>query len=199
MESPADQRLYVVSMSKFTILYFCTGGMYLIYWFFLGWKTVEKATDRRLFPIGRSLFAVFFVHEFFRFVRDRQKQRGDEYPWQPNKLAWFFIGVNFIYVMVYLTAEAAQPHWLLSLMTFLMVQVVQYYVFYKVQLIINRIEGDPFGQENRNITLQNQLWMIFGAMFWVNVVLTTYLQATGQLPQRAPILAPAEPKPGQPL
>lgn len=199
MESPANQRLYVVSMSKFTILYFCTAGMYLIYWFYQGWKTVEQTTDRRLFPIGRSLFAVLFVHEFFRFVRDRQKQRGDEYPWQPNKLAWFFIGANFIYVMVYLTADAAQPHWFLSLLTFIMVQVVQFYVFYKVQLIINRIEGDPFGQENRKLTLQNQMWMIFGAMFWVNVLQTTYLQATGKWPQRVPIEAPAEPKPGQPL
>src|SRR5690606_31502743 len=153
----------------------------------------------RLFPIGRSLFAVLFVHEFFRFVRDRQKQRGDEYPWQPNKLAWFFIGANFIYVMVYLTADAAQPHWFLSLLTFIMVQVVQYYVFYKVQLIIIRIDGDPFSQENRKLTLQYQMRMIFGAMFWVNVLQTIYLHATGKWPQRVPIEAPAEPNPGQPL
>lgn len=198
MENPADKRLYVVSMRKFTILYFCTAGMYLIYWFYLGWKTVERATDRRLFPIGRSLFAVLFVHGYFRFIRERQKQCGDEYPWHPNRLAWLFIGANFIYVMVYLTADAAQPHWLLSLLTFIMVQLVQFYVFYQVQLIVNRIEGDPFGLENSKLTLQNQMWMIFGAMFWVNVIQVTYLQATGRWPPPVPVQTPAAPKPGQP-
>lgn len=195
MENPATQRMYVVSMGKFTLLYFCTAGMYLLYWFYLGWLAVEKHKGRKLFPVGRALFSVFFVHEFFGFVRERQLAAGDEYLWQPAKLAWLFIGVNFFYVAVYLMAGTAQPHWLLSLLTFLMVQLVQFYVFYKVQLVINRIEGDPFGGANRTITLQNQLWMIFGAIFWVNVIQTTWLQATGQLTP-APVQTPVKTQPG---
>lgn len=177
-----EKPFYVVSLGKLTLMYFCTLGLYRFYWFFRGFSTMQAITGRSLFPVGRTLFYVLFSHELFNFVRGCQKAAKDDYFWQPNKLAWLVIGINVLQVVAMFTIANHQASWFWHFLLLLTVHFVQFAVLYKVQLIINRIAQDPFGDANSQITTQNRLWIILGAMLWAQTFYGYYLQATGQWP-----------------
>lgn len=198
MQPAQGKQFYVVSLGKLALLYFCTLGLYRFYWFFKGFAAMEGMTGRRMFPIGRTLFYVLFTHELFGFIRACQRRSGDEYPWQPNKLAWLVVGVNLLQVFGMLSIAGYQASWFLHLLMLVTVHFVQFAALYKVQLIVNRIERDPFGDVNSRVTLQNRLWIVFGAMLWAQTIYGYYLQATGQWPPPAPASAPQEAPPSSP-
>lgn len=188
----------VVSMGKFTLLYFSTMGFYSLYWFYRNWAAAELITGRNLFKIGRTLFAMFFVHQLFALVKAEQKTDEQEYPWRPVYLAWFYIGAGALQFLLTLVVEQYQLSSWLRLFVFCVSLLAQFYVLYTVQLVINRVALDPFGEGNKKLNFQNHLWIAFGLYLWFNTISVCYLQATGQMP-RGPLLeqpsAPASVEP----
>lgn len=180
MFQPNESKLPVVSMSKFSILYFATMGWYALFWFYQCWSAVRDARQKRMFPILRSLFAVFFVHELFRYLRSKEDP-NNLYPWNPNKNAWLFIIVGFLGVALTFAATEVGLGAIAHLMIFVVLLFAQFYVLYRVQLVINRINNDPFGKTNVKLTFENNLWIAFGFYLWFSNVYTAYLDATGQL------------------
>ncbi len=139
-----------------------------------------KDSERNLFPLFRSLFAVFFVHELFSYIQKTESE-DSPYPWQPANTAWLFIGVGALGVALTFLSEALELNSLVSMLIFIVLLFVQYYVLYKVQLVINRAGGDPFGHSNTKLTMENHLWGAFGLYIWISSFYTCYLEMTGQL------------------
>lgn len=164
MQTQQSSHFYVVSLGKFSLLYFCTQGLFLLYWLFRAWRSQELEQRRSLLPILRVLLAPFFILDLFSFIRKKQLDVGDAFEWQPQKLAWLYISFKALSFLSFFISVGA--YLLFNLLDFF----VSFYVFYKVQLILNRIAGDNFGSGNKSITFQNQIWMMFGAYLWVTSI-----------------------------
>lgn len=156
----------VTSMGKFTLMYFATAGYYSYYWFYRCWVAVQSSTGKPNFSVGRAAFAVLFVHELFTQVQQVERQRGGDYPWSAARLAWIFIGAAILqFLLLYWVLRLDLGCWA-RMGTAVLVLVVQFYSLYQVQLVINRLEGDPFGKQNQRLSLQNHIWIIFGFYIW---------------------------------
>lgn len=182
MQNNSSPTFPVVSMGKFTLLYFGTMGFYSLYWFYRNWNAAEAITGRNLFKIGRTLFAMFFVHQLFALVQTQQKTQAQQHAWQPFKLAWVYIGAGAIQFFLTLVVEQYGLSPWLRLFVFCAALVVQYYVLYTAQLVMNRVALDPYGNANSKLNIHNHLWIAFGFYLWFNTIYVCYLEATGQLP-----------------
>jgi hypothetical protein len=166
MQTTPAKPFPVTSMGKFTFMYFATAGYYSYYWFYRCWIAVQAGTGKPNFSVGRAAFAVLFVHELFAQVRVVERQRGGDYPWFPARLAWIFIGAAIAqFVLLYWALELQMGCWV-RLAISVLVLAVQFYSLYQVQLVINRMEGDPFGKQNQRLSLQNHIWIILGFYIW---------------------------------
>lgn len=170
-------------MGKFTLLYFATMGFYSIYWFYRNWMAAEAITGRKMFKVGRTLFAMFFVHQLFTLVQSQQKEEGQQHSWRPIFLAWFYIGAGAMQFILTLAVEEYGLNSWLRLFVFCLALIAQFYVLYTVQLIMNRVALDPFGKSNSKLNIHNHLWMAFGVYLWVTTIYNCYLESIGELPK----------------
>jgi hypothetical protein len=162
--------LPVISMSKFTLLYFATAGFYSLYWFYRCWVGAEKITGRSYFKFGRAAFAVLFVYELFQLLFNEERRRQSDYPWKPTRLAWIFIGAAIAQVFLTYGVDRLELGAWGRLSVFVLVLVVQFYSLYQAQLAINRIEGDPFGKANQSLNLFNHIWIMVGLYIWIKLI-----------------------------
>ena len=153
-------------MGKFTLLYFVTAGFYSLYWFYRCWAGLEKQNGRRYLKVGRAAFAVLFVHDLFAQLDTVDRQRGDTYTWQPARLAWVFVGAAVAQFVLTYWVEYLQWGCWARLGVFVGALMAQFYALYQAQLIVNRIEQDPFGRRNQALNMQNHIWIIFGLYIW---------------------------------
>jgi len=184
MRKKQNQVFPVVSMGKFTVLYFTTLGLYRFYWFYQCWEGIDKVKPTRESLIGRMIVAAFFPHSLFRAISKIESERGEPYHWNPSKLAWIYIYAWVIGGVLSVFPPELQPGAILGLLIHLIVLSARFYSLYQVQLVMNRSEGDAFGRSNQVLSLHNNLWIAFGLFLWVGKIHLTYLHATGQLPQQ---------------
>lgn len=178
-----ERTFYVVSMGKFTLLFFCTMGLYGGAWFFMHWLAQLKASEVQVPPerelaatltrisaaLLRSIFAIFFVHNLFARLRAKEQAADMHYPWQPAFLATFFIALQVVSAIVSFTQS--QPKQTAGAVAFsLATLVLEYYILYKVQLVANRVEGDPFGRSNSAISFVNAGFLGAGLMLWIAMI-----------------------------
>jgi hypothetical protein len=176
----------VVSMGKFSILFWATMGLYALYWFYLCWAAMESIQQRQFFKPGRSLFAVFFVHSLFGKIHAIETQQTDACKWNHKHLTWVFIAAYVIHILVFWWIEVEQPaHWLRLLASF-PILLAQYYCLYQVQLAINRINNDPFGRTNHQFSAANQIWIVVGCYLWISVVISVVTPVTNNQTTQAP-------------
>lgn len=173
----------VVSMSKFTVLFFATAGLYAFFWFYMAWRAYQRETQRGVFCAGRTVFAVFFVHELFAQIERKNQQQEQPYLWSPAAKAWTFIfGGIFQFIVYGLTDPNAGPQFTLTLVVSIVSTAIQYYAMYSAQLVINRNAGDPYGTSNKRLNIGNRIFLIFGLYFWFYFAYVVYLEQTDQLP-----------------
>lgn len=173
-------------MGKFTLLYFCTMGFYSLYWFYRNWAAAEAITGRNLFKFGRTVFAMFYVHQLFALVESEQKTEEQQYYWRPMYLAWFYIGAGAAqYLLTLLVEQLGLSSWL-RLLVFCMALLLQFYVLYTAQLVMNRVSRDPFGIANSKLTIHNLLWITFGFYLWFSTFYSFYLESTAEPSLTAP-------------
>ena len=171
---------YVVSMRKFTVLFIGTMGMYQLYWFYRMFKSMEVVQDRKLLPIFRTLLSFIFVLGLFNFIYRAERNCENSREWRPDFLAGVFVGSWAVQMLVILGSSSlpATVYFLIQLLAFF----AQFYAVYQVQLAVNRIAKDPFGQVNPRMTTTNLLWVLFGTFLWADAALKIYLHQTGRLP-----------------
>jgi hypothetical protein len=61
---------FVVSTTKFVVMWICTASFYMIYWFYKHWKSIKQREMSNINPAARSIFSVFFVYSLFKNIRD---------------------------------------------------------------------------------------------------------------------------------
>ncbi len=84
---PVRQMFYVVSKTKFLVLFFCTFGMYSLYWHFKNWKQYKDYHKDRIIPALRAIFSIFFTHSLFSEVDGVLKRSEKKFDWDPTSCA----------------------------------------------------------------------------------------------------------------
>ena len=172
---------YVVSMGKFTLLYLATHGLFGLYWFYKNWSLEQGRTQQRLFPLLRTVFAPVFVLNLFQRIFRREQEKGQQYNWNPQFLGVFYVAIFFVDMVIgsSISNGKLSPKWML--LNFPLI-LSHYYIFYKVQLVCNRISNDPYGKQTTVINSTNVLWIIFGFFLWFVNLQMLYAAFTGNYP-----------------
>ena len=172
---------YVVSMGKFSLLFLATFGLYAHYWFYRNWTREPLAASEKFLAILISVFYPFFVVLLFRKIATEEQRVNQSYAWSPALLSGLFLGIFLISLWSNTQTMQHGPSLGLSLLGYLIL-FVHYYILYKVQLVINRIGGDPFGKSNSKVSSENSLWIILGFTLWLMQLSGLYSLATSQDP-----------------
>ena len=81
-------------------LHVVTFGFYDLYWGYRQWFAHQATHGRRIWPLARAWFLVFYLHGLFRSIDARARAVGARPNWRPNSQAWWFIGLMFVEVAV---------------------------------------------------------------------------------------------------
>lgn len=162
--STSDRLLYVVAPRKLLIMLVATVGFYQVYWFYRNWAGLNTL-HRAYWPIPRAIFAIFFTHALFREVEHLRVRRGHPWTWQPETLAWVFVGSILVPTVVNNVFLREQP--VIALLLGWAFWIPLYWSLYQAQRAINAAEGDPDGQGNRALTGANVAWLVVGAALWL--------------------------------
>jgi hypothetical protein len=167
---------YVVSMTKYLVLFLATLGMYKIYWHYKNWALYREWQRSRpngdddLWPIPRGIFSIFFTHSLFREVKAYGDMEGRELDWNPDALA---TGVVILAIVGNVLDRCAAKG-IGSPMTdtlALVAMIPLLFLYCKVQPKINASCGDEKGAGNSKFTWANWIWIAIGAIFWTLVVI----------------------------
>lgn len=163
-------RFYVVSITKFTVLYFMTLGLYTIYWFYKNWKLHKDLTGSKIWPVARAIFNIFFAHKLFNEVQTSLVNKGKEFSWSPNSLATGYVVLTLaVHVSDRLSSnDIGNP--VTGVLGVLLLPAI-YFTLKKPQMAINLSQGDPDGELNSTFTVGNYLWIILGLLGWLMVLL----------------------------
>lgn len=163
--APATDAFYVVSARKFTLLFFMTGGVYQVYWFYRHWRHYRAHSGEAMLPIMRALFSIFFTHSLTRRIDDVIRHGVHHHRWSPSVIATLVVILQL--VSNGLERMAARSFGspttdVLSLLSLLPLGGA----LWVIQSAANIACGDPQGRRNANLTAANYAWIALGALFW---------------------------------
>ena len=166
LESPGSVPLfYIVSVRKFTILFFATLGMYSIYWFFKNWFLYKCETGEKIWPVPRALFSIFFAHSLFSKIQDKLAHGGIRFPWNPSTMATLYVVVSISSNILERMAEKEIWSPYSDVLSFMILPVL-YFTLLVPQKAINHAEQDPEGSSNSRLTFANYIWIALGLALW---------------------------------
>jgi uncharacterized membrane protein YidH (DUF202 family) len=161
---------YVVGLLKFSILFFCTLGSYMIYWFYRNWKLQKAATGESCWPVMRGLFSIFFTHELFRRIDKKLRITENKYDWNSQNIATavvFFVLVGRILDRLSFK-EIGSPY--TDIAALLVLPIIGGFLIY-VQKIINFVCNDSEGESNNQLTALNFLWIAIGTIVFILTII----------------------------
>jgi hypothetical protein len=159
-------KFYVVSIKKFTILFFLTVGLYSIYWFYKNWALYKSQTGSSIWPIARAIFAIFFTHRLFSEVQDSLNENEKTFDWNPNLVATIYVILSILSQILDKLSmkEIGSP--ITDLLSLVIIAFI-YLPLLKAQKAINLSQGDIKGQANEKFTAANYIWMTIGVLIWI--------------------------------
>ncbi|NHZ35672.1 hypothetical protein [Massilia rubra] len=179
----SDDSFYVVSQRKFTLMFILTFSMYQVYWYYKNWSNYKKqcqlqnSTDSDIWPVARAFFALFFIHALFR----RVDQHADA---KQRPLAWDFASHATGLVVLLVVANVLNGFitrmvgpFLGNLIALAVLGGIGYSMR-SAQAFINKACGDPEGAANNDLTTANYVWMGFGVLMWLMVIVGMFATAT---------------------
>lgn len=166
----AGLQFYVVSIEKFTVLFFATLGLYSIYWFYRNWHLYKTANNLKMWPVARAIFNIFFVHKLFSNVKDVLEGKNTPFAWSPNALATGYIILSILSNVMDRLATEGVGSPISDILSLLFLPAV-YFTLRQPQQAINLSQDDPQGAGNSQLTPANIAWIIAGLVIWGFAVL----------------------------
>lgn len=157
---------YVVAPFKFCLLFFVTLGLYQLYWFYMQWARYRRRTGATVWPLARTIFAIFFTHSLAQRLDEAVRARGASYAWSPSAAATIYVIAQIASsVFDRLSArEIGSP--LTDLISIALLAPIGLSLL-RLQRAANHASGDPRGDSNRHLTAANYVWLVIGALLWL--------------------------------
>jgi len=161
--SLAVPAFYVVSPTKFTILFVCTMGLYQLYWFYAHFRSAKLAARDDSWPVARAIFAIFFTHDLFR----RINMSGGYF--NADTFATMYVILAIVARIIDRVSAASDSFGVLDLLSIVLGLATGMPLF-TAQKAANRACGDPEGRQNSSFTLANFVWCGIGMLFWLLIL-----------------------------
>jgi len=174
---------FPVSEGKFLTLYILSFGLYGVFWFYKNWKLQEPLMDKKIYPVWRAIFSIFFTHALFRRIDQSAAHLDKQHRFNANALATFFVAAIVISNILenlssnsgVLLNMSSNSIIIVSLSLFL----ASAYPMVKVQATVNRINNDMLGYLNHKYSLWNYVLITLGTLIWIMIALGLLAESMG--------------------
>lgn len=184
--SESELEYFPVSEGKLMTLYIFSFGLYGVYWFYKNWKLQQPTMDKKIFPLLRAIFSIFFTHSLFNRINRSAEHLEQKHKFNANLLATFFVVavvvgnlLDRIAVNISLLENLSDNT---LIITSLIIFLLSAYPLAAVQATVNRINNDILGYLNYKYSLWNYLLIAIGAIFWALVALALLADSMGLVP-----------------
>ncbi len=183
---PADENetpFFPVSEGKLITLYILSFGLYGIYWFQQNWKRQQPMMDKKIYPVWRAIFLIFFTHSLFKRIDQQAVHLPQQHKFNANALATFFVAaivVSNVIDRLSINTDMAQSitNTILKI-TSLVLFLFSAYPLAKVQATINRINNDMLGYLNHKYSVWNYALIILGTVSWLMLAMGLLAESIG--------------------
>lgn len=173
LSSEGGEELYVVSITKFLLLYVMTLGGYMMYWSYRNWKFYSCLSETDIMPVMRGVFWPFYVFSLLARIKDASSVKGDQCHWSPEIRGLLIFSLVWVsWALGFILNEPADN--IVAFVTGAIVIAVGAYLFVGVQRVVNQLTNDPQGSGNSEVTGVNMIWIIIGGVCWVAMTWGTF-------------------------
>jgi hypothetical protein len=168
----ATRDFYVVSRTKFLVLFFATFGAYQSYWFFANWRRYRDRTRQVLYPFWRAVFSPLFAHKLFALIAGRPAAAlpqvvAEAAPlpaasWNPSAMATLYV----ILVLASWVVDRLGDNVAIDLASTVL-GLGTAYPLLVAQDAANTASGDPAGASNSRMTTINYVFIVIGLLIWL--------------------------------
>jgi len=179
-------QFFPVSEGKLMTLYIVSLGLYGVYWFYKNWKLQQPLMDKKIHPVWRAIFSIFFTHALFRRINAQATGLEKKYQFNANVLATFFVATIVVsHILDRLSTHSATFEGMISstvIITSLVLLCLSVYPMVKVQATANRINGDMLGYLNHKYSAWNYALIVFGVLLWLLIGMGIFAESMGLMP-----------------
>ena len=173
----SDSDYYVVGSTKFVLLMVITGNLYSLYWYYRQWRSIKRRDGSDVWPLLRTIFAIFFTHSLFADIRATLGHRGIAYRWSPMLFAslavlYYVFSTSMIFLPDEIALKPAVAIVSLALTPLLA------FLLLPAQKAANAAAGDAAGTANRALTGANWVWLIIGGFLWLLQLFNLFIVLT---------------------
>lgn len=133
------------------------------------WKAQQPQMERRISPVWRAIFGIFFFHALARRIHQALPEERQAL-WSPSKDAtWAVLLTVAANLISHLTdvVPALEPYSLPSLLLLLTPLIPMR----NIQRQANLASGDPQGTGNAGYSGYNLLFIVLGALYWLLILI----------------------------
>ncbi len=183
---PVDENetpFFPVSEAKLITLYILSFGLYGIYWFQQNWKRQQPMMDKKIYPVWRAIFSIFFTHSLFKRIDQQAVHLPQQHKFNANALATFFVAaivVSNVIDRLSINTDMAQSITnTILIITSVVLFLFSAYPLAKVQATINRINNDMLGYLNHKYSVWNYVLIILGTVSWLMLAMGLLAESMG--------------------
>ncbi len=154
---------FVTSIGKLCLLYIATMGGYLFYWTYKQWASQRQSMGKRIWPLARTCFLIFYLHSLCSLIARRLAERNLG-TWRYKGIATVFVALGFCSSLAQLTGSPdALAYTLFVPLAFTGLMLVP---LVTIQRYANVASLDPTASRNSAISLGNVFWVAVGVLMW---------------------------------
>jgi len=177
---------FPVSEGKLITLYILSFGLYGVYWFYKNWKLQQPKMHKKISPVMRAIFSIFFTHSLFNRIDESAASLKQKHKFKANILATFFVGAvivgNLLDRVTINTSILENMSSNTVIITSLVIFMLSVYPLVVVQATVNRINNDMLGYLNHKYSLWNYLLIALGVIFWLMLAMGLLAESMGLIP-----------------
>ena len=179
-------QFFPVSEGKLMTLYIMSLGLYGVYWFYKNWKLQQPLMDKKIYPVWRAIFSIFFTHALFRRINAHATELEKKHQFNANALATFYVVTIVVsHILDRLSTHSATFNGMMNstvIITSIVFLCLSVYPMVKVQATANRINGDLLGYLNHKYSLWNYALIVFGILLWLLIGMGIFAESIGLVP-----------------
>jgi len=177
---------FPVSEGKLITLYIMSFGLYGVYWFYMNWKLQQAKMDKKIFPLMRAIFSIFFTHSLFKRIDRSAEHLEKKHRFNANLMATLFVAAVVIGNLLDRVSVNTGILETLSdntvIISSLVIFLLSTYPLTAVQATVNRINNDILGYLNHKYTVWNYLLIAAGSILWLMLLLGLLADSMGLVP-----------------
>ena len=176
---------FPVSEGKLITLYILSFGLYGIYWFHQNWKRQQPMMDKKIYPVWRAIFSIFFTHSLFKRIDQQAVHLEQQHKFNANVLATFFVATIVLSNVIDRLSISTNTVQSMTNTTLIITSIILFlfsaYPLAKVQATANRINNDMLGYLNHKYSVWNVVLIILGAFSWLMLTMGLLTESVGLL------------------